>query len=115
MQPGLHRRMPLHHCLHHRRQIATQMAARAQEQGQHVEARAPFGHQGVGGVVKGRGHELQIGQPHRQPGLGPGQCCTDGLEGLGPARVARTMGKQDQAGLHRYLTSHANAAIDSSR
>ena len=59
------------------------------------------GGQLVAGARQVRRHELQEGQTHRDAGARGAHLGGDGFERLGPARVACTVGEEDQAAAHR--------------
>jgi len=58
------------------------------------------------GIGQRRCHELQEGQPHCQAGPPGAQLRRHGFEGRGPARVAGTVGEEDQAAAHGLHEHH---------
>src|SRR5688572_19038196 len=97
------------------RQIAPQVAAGAQEQRQDVDARTAVGRHRIGCARQVRRHQLEERKPHIDLRRTRSRRGRNSLERLGPACVARAVGEQHETVLHRYRTSHVNAAIDNSR
>jgi hypothetical protein len=116
LQPPRHARV---HLLQPREKIGhvlAHMAAGAEKERHDVDLCAAACGEACAGLEQARLHEFEIGQldgDGRRRGAHAGD---DILERQRPARIARTVGEQQQAALrHRYLTSQPNAASDSHR
>ena len=86
-----------------RGEIAPHVAARAEEERHHVHPVAAGCGEPVPGVDQARCHEFEESELDRHAGRPLADAPRDIVEGQRPARIARAVGEQKQAVLHRRI------------